>query len=62
MGIELSPTSLSGWIRVESATHYDAGNYTCVPSYATPAWTDVRILHGEKFNSQNMLGNSVFIW
>ena len=48
MGRELSPTELSGWIRVDSATHYDAGNYTCVPSYATPAWTDVHILHGEK--------------
>ena len=47
MGREFSPTELSGWIRVNSATHYDAGNYTCVPSYATPAWTDVHILHGE---------------
>ena len=37
---------LKGWLQIDNVTPYDAGNYTCVPSYAIPAWTEVHILHG----------------
>jgi hypothetical protein len=47
MGKEVRATELSGWLRVDAVTHYDAGNYTCVPSYAVPAWTEVHITHGQ---------------
>ena len=47
MGIELSPTSLSGWIRVEPATHYDAGNYTCAPPHATSDTVRLYVANGE---------------
>ncbi len=47
MGSEVT-TELRGWLQVDSVTPYDSGNYTCVPSYAIPAWTEVHILHGEK--------------
>lgn len=39
---------LQGYLQVDNVTPYDAGNYTCVPSYAIPDWVQVHILHGKK--------------
>lgn len=46
-------------------TPYDAGNYTCVPSYALPDWAQVFILHGKwkwkwKKNIENNLFNGLY--
>ena len=46
MGSEVK-SELHGWLRLDGVTPYDSGNYTCVPSYAIPAWTEVHVLHGE---------------
>lgn len=39
---------LRGWLQISQVTPYDAGNYTCVPSYARPASAQVYVLHGAK--------------
>ncbi len=57
-GTSLGATELSGWLQVDAVTHYDAGNYTCVPSYAVPAWAEVHILHGEEMPTASLGGNA----
>ncbi|TRY70331.1 hypothetical protein TCAL_09632, partial [Tigriopus californicus] len=47
---------LQGYLQVDNVTPYDAGNYTCVPSYAIPDWVQVHILHEE---NQARLHNEV---
>ena len=46
-GMEVTKTGIRGWLEVRKITPFDAGNYSCVPSYAIPDWTQVRIMHGE---------------
>lgn len=43
---EVDSTGIKGWLVVRRTTHYDAGNYTCVPSYAIPDWVQVHVIHG----------------
>ncbi len=38
---------LYGWLQVDRVTPYDSGNYTCVPSYAVPAWIEIHVVQGE---------------
>lgn len=44
---EVTEVGINGWIQIHRVTPYDSGNYTCVPSYAIPAWTQVHIMHDE---------------
>ena len=39
-------SELRGWLTIARVSPYDSGNYTCVPSYAVPAWTEVLVAHG----------------
>ena len=45
-GMEVTEKGIRGWLEVRRVTPYDAGNYSCVPSYAIPDWTQVHIMHG----------------
>lgn len=58
--------TLVGWLIIERAGPYDAGNYTCVPSYAVPASAEVQVIHhGNEISrtcSQcNFNANSLFV-
>ena len=41
---------LEGWLSIANTTTEHSGNYTCVPSYAVPAWTSVHIITGTRFS------------
>ena len=43
---EIGPTSIQGWLEIQKVTPFDSGNYTCVPSYAIPAWIQILVLPG----------------
>ena len=44
--------SLEGWLSITKTRQSHSGNYSCVPSYATPDWTIVHILPGKKKSGQ----------
>ena len=50
-GMEVTKKGIRGWLEVRRTTPYDAGNYSCVPSYAIPDWTQVHIMHGKVFSA-----------
>ena len=43
---EVKDNGLLGILEVRRITPYDAGNYSCVPSYALPDWAQVHVMHG----------------
>ena len=45
---------LEGWLSITHRTNEHSGNYSCVPSYAVPAWTVVHIIPGALFHSQDL--------
>lgn len=44
---EIGPTGIEGWLEIAKVTPFDSGNYTCVPSYAIPAWIQILVLPGK---------------
>ncbi|CAB4058650.1 unnamed protein product [Lepeophtheirus salmonis] len=40
--------ALQGWLEIKNVSLLDTGNYSCVPSYAIPDWTQIHIMHDEK--------------
>lgn len=44
---EIGPTGIQGWLEIAKVTPFDSGNYTCVPSYAIPAWIQILVLPGK---------------
>ena len=43
---EIGPNGIQGWLEILRVTPFDSGNYTCVPSYAIPAWINIVVLPG----------------
>ena len=43
---EIGKTGIQGWLQISKVTPFDSGNYTCVPSYAIPAWIQILVLPG----------------
>jgi hypothetical protein len=48
------PAGLQGWIEIQRVTPFDSGNYTCVPSYAIPAWVQIHVLAGNKHRQSKL--------
>ena len=43
---EIGANGIQGWLQITKVTPFDSGNYTCVPSYAIPAWIQILVLPG----------------
>ena len=41
---EIGTNGIQGWLEILRVTPFDSGNYTCIPSYAIPAWINILVL------------------
>ena len=49
---EIGANGIQGWLEIAKVTPFDSGNYTCVPSYAIPAWIQILVLPGRHFSKR----------
>ena len=51
---EIGANGIQGWLQITKVTPFDSGNYTCVPSYAIPAWIQILVLPGKILNQSRL--------
>ena len=49
---EIGANGIQGWLEIAKVTPFDSGNYTCVPSYAIPAWIQILVLPGRHLSKR----------